>query len=197
MGPQLCSCGNEMCKAVDVGRDTASMGPQLCSCGNVGGRGRGGYAAQCFNGAATLQLRKLIAQHLLDNVVMLASMGPQLCSCGNEPTCHKYVARPPASMGPQLCSCGNRRCMLGIRAVMHASMGPQLCSCGNLTTIKVAAPLRLTCQAGFNGAATLQLRKHERTWKILVSRLASMGPQLCSCGNWGSNCKVGRGHPPR
>ena len=40
---------------------------------------------------------------------------------------------------------------------------------------------------GFNGAATLQLRKqYVRYGSPCNSKLASMGPQLCSCGNLGA-----------
>ena len=58
MGPQLCSCGNtqsryELCEVY-----LASMGPQLCSCGNPSPFISPATHAACFNGAATLQLRK-------------------------------------------------------------------------------------------------------------------------------------------
>ena len=84
-------------------------------------------------------------------------------------------------------------------------MGPQLCSCGN----NARPTPNSRSISGFNGAATLQLRKHisaiaqaagldplqwGRNFAVAetaaepepagpAAEPASMGPQLCSCGN--------------
>ena len=65
----------------------ASMGPQLYRCGNPHAPGLGHRAGRpCFNGAATLSLRKFVHDFgpRVDQVG--ASMGPQLYRCGNLPT---------------------------------------------------------------------------------------------------------------
>ena len=130
MGPQLYRCGNIPHRHPGRPVRVASMGPQLYRCGNAM-RGRGSHASRCsFNGAATLSLRKFVIAVL-------------------------PYHRDQASMGPQLYRCGNLR--IWGRAIMgdHASMGPQLYRCGNFAVISS----RLSHRLGFNGAATLSLRK--------------------------------------
>ena len=154
-----------------------------------------------------------------------ASMGPQLCSCGNNRTSVYVWRMPRASMGPQLCSCGNivgasrivgrnglqwgrnfAVAETGCRVYFYrngaeASMGPQLCSCGNQV---LRQPL-LHAPKGFNGAATLQLRKRPVMIRVegrnacfngaatlqLRKRIKS---QIGSCGltplQWGRNFAV-------
>ena len=83
-----------------------------------------------------------------------------------------------ASMGPQLCSCGNPTRSAASRAASKAaSMGPQLCSCGNWRRGGVYSR---TCR-GFNGAATLQLRKRSSS---TASSSGDVGLQ------WGRNFAV-------
>ena len=160
------------------------MGPQLCSCGNWSRLLRCYRLVRRFNGAATLQLRKLQDQAASDVLLMMLQWGR------NFAVAETWVD------------------VLGRRRTCPASMGPQLCSCGNSTP-----PVHATRgRPRFNGAATLQLRKHGagRIVAVPVGRLqwgrnfavaetrrrnrrdgrhrhASMGPQLCSCGNttWG------------
>ena len=62
---------------------TASMGPQLYRCGNDLGAGLGVESHKCFNGAATLSLRKYYEADNGSNQTHDASMGPQLYRCGN------------------------------------------------------------------------------------------------------------------
>ena len=58
MGPQLYRCGNsDDPDTQDVGT-SASMGPQLYRCGNYMPQGPHWRRRMCFNGAATLSLRK-------------------------------------------------------------------------------------------------------------------------------------------
>ena len=45
---------------IDLNTFFASMGPQLCSCGNTRSSASQSGRVSRFNGAATLQLRKLI-----------------------------------------------------------------------------------------------------------------------------------------
>ena len=131
MGPQLYRCGNsrnpscapQSSKSLQWGRNfivaeirlantsfaavwNASMGPQLYRCGNgvpdpvwdqekrcfngaatlslrkFYNRGHTPYDPASFNGAATLSLRKCPGKHRAQ-IVALASMGPQLYRCGN------------------------------------------------------------------------------------------------------------------
>ena len=132
MGPQLYRCGNKNKGDRGFNRVFASMGPQLYRCGNAPFRS------------------------LIQHSHYIASMGPQLYRCGNEKA---FVVVPPAylpaSMGPQLYRCGNVRLALNRFEEPPASMGPQLYRCGNFTTSLYA----LNTPAGFNGAATLSLRK--------------------------------------
>ena len=109
----------------------ASMGPQLYRCGNPPSQQHANRSKARFNGAATLSLRKCVDIALRDKGLARASMGPQLYRCGNT---HKRQKGSSFSI---------------------ASMGPQLYRCGNVI-IKPAPPVR---GRGFNGAATLSLRK--------------------------------------
>ena len=61
----------------------ASMGPQLYRCGNLSYFIYMKYINSCFNGAATLSLRKF--SDVLHGMIreLTASMGPQLYRCGN------------------------------------------------------------------------------------------------------------------
>ena len=155
MGPQLCSCGNLADTTEGRTARLASMGPQLCSCGNLEREGIK-LTDERFNGAATLQLRK-------------------------------RVSRRPAFRRPGLLQWGRNFAVAETRIIHRVD---QLLS------------------ERFNGAATLQLRKHDaridrcydygglqwgrnfavaETWYLMAYAYtmipASMGPQLCSCGN--------------
>ena len=137
-----------------------------------------------------------------------ASMGPQLCSCGNRQNHHvRFVRHQIASMGPQLCSCGNmrqkkwelwgwmlqwgRNFAVAETARMHvettdslvASMGPQLCSCGNPRPTGTNPSFK----TGFNGAATLQLRKPA------LDRTDAVGESVLQ---WGRNFAVAETDKP-
>ena len=157
-------------------------------------------------------------------------MGPQLYRCGNYTYHISYTRHVRASMGPQLYRCGNYLEMpdlqqrvdplqwgrnfivaetpleAGPRSIraLAASMGPQLYRCGNIASGGASAEKA----QGFNGAATLSLRKRSPTWRpcrpaatlqwgrnfivaetvsfqssIMLLSYASMGPQLYRCGN--------------
>ena len=59
MGPQLYRCGNSQLCIIDMNvKLAASMGPQLYRCGNFLGSILPQRSCPCFNGAATLSLRK-------------------------------------------------------------------------------------------------------------------------------------------
>ena len=122
----------------------------------------------CFNGAATLSLRKLRLLH--GSIVAIhASMGPQLYRCGNVQNQALPKRNMGASMGPQLYRCGNIlnvarnpvQSLPDITNAPTASMGPQLYRCGN-------SEGGLQCES-----------------RRAVGQLASMGPQLYRCGNNG------------
>ena len=134
----------------------------------------------CFNGAATLSLRKYA--DVLDGLRLhlIASMGPQLYRCGNGGRRPHPLRRHLASMGPQLYRCGNLPLLVGQPRRIHASMGPQLYRCGNVRNFHM---VHHTC-IRFNGAATLSLWKFDKTKaRVLELEKASMGPQLYRCGN--------------
>ena len=179
MVPQLYRCGNLSLLRDAVQHVDASMGPQLYRCGNPYSNSLGAEIPICFNGAATLSLRKL-GPACLPNVSLLGFNGAATLSLRkpNAPglgyciqsllqwgrnfivaeTCSvgkRLVAGIAASMGPQLYRCGNWFCPCGAVNLNSASMGPQLYRCGNQD--------RKDVRAGHN--------------------LASMGPQLYRCGN--------------
>ena len=134
-----------------------------------------------------------------------ASVGPQLYRCGNYHVARQALEEiTAASMGPQLYRCGNYRGRRNHNKHTDASMGPQLYRCGNTRPTKHrrrtysgfngAATLSLRkfgyraekeyLSEGFNGAATLSLRKC-LVWVVYccATPVASMGPQLYRCGN--------------
>ena len=120
------------------------MGPQLYRCGNV----------------STDRVTCTAAP---------ASMEPQLYRCGNHDRLHTHGnVLLVASMGPQLYRCGNAEPRLVHEQVSHASMGPQLYRCGNLPPSLPSVRNR----AGFNGAATLSLRKYNDAGQRLQDRFA-------------------------
>ena len=111
MGPQLYRCGNGKSIRGIAPPDFASMGPQLYRCGNAKVPltlptasfllqwGRNFIVAEisrrarrrcsrmrCFNGAATLSLRKSVRAAFSRDKSQFASMGPQLYRCGNKET---------------------------------------------------------------------------------------------------------------
>ena len=155
MGPQLYRCGNLRKPYRKKGGAMASMGPQLYRCGNWRPRAPRGGASRCFNGAATLSLRKyltstagsllvqwlqwgrnfIVAEMRLDPLEIVdiphASMGPQLYRCGNGDDGDDVSSLGAASMGPQLYRCGNKRVSAKNDNHGCASMGPQLYRCGN------------------------------------------------------------------
>ena len=143
----------------------ASMGPQLYRCGNNPYPGKkGGWswglqwgrnfivaetarwaavpspAPSCFNGAATLSLRK--------------------------PTCRKAGCTSGRMLqwGRNFIVAETRQHLRRLLHSSQASMGPQLYRCGNL-------PHAAACPGqgnGFNGAATLSLRKHAGCYADIV-----------------------------
>ena len=205
MGPQLCSCGNatkglriqERGVQLQWGAATlqlrkhaplllplrhgfaASMGPQLCSCGNAHHMYASRVRGFGFNGAATLQLRKLSGRT------------------------RKKVARRRFN-GAATLQLRKRRAKRDEGAREQSFNGAATLQ---LRKPAYAARYRLH-SLGFNGAATLQLRKqgNQREYAECLAALqwgrnfavaetnvrnktlfficsASMGPQLCSCGN--------------
>ena len=169
-------------------------------------RQRPALTRPCFNGAATLSLRKFkrLGNDARDS--LKASMGPQLYRCGNTHCrifCRRYLL---ASMGPQLYRCGNSHSFSVILRhmavlqwgrnfiVAEILAAPPLLSWRHVR-FNGAATLSLRKSmvyygsingtTSFNGAATLSLRKSIRRLLALVAALAaSMGPQLYRCGNW-------------
>ena len=132
----------------------ASMGPQLYRCGNPYHTPDYSAPTYRFNGAATLSLRKLYSHTILYTSILYASMGPQLYRCGNNeplvgPLVHGY-----ASMGPQLYRCGNVRLVDPVHQHGGLQWGRNF-----IVAETSDSSIRYTSTAGFNGAATLSLRK--------------------------------------
>ena len=107
-----------------------------------------------FNGAATLSLRK----HLGDGQAPAgtASMGPRLYRCGNVEDGFSNVHRMRLLQWGRdfIVAETNGIGRLGIHP-LSASMGPRLYRCGNEQIEEYTPPPN----PGFNGAATLSLRK--------------------------------------
>ena len=134
----------------------------------------------CFNGAATLSLRKL---HCHDVVwknsdsfngaatLSLRKPGKSYGAC---------LARKVASMGPQLYRCGNFIAMMLSGKIAIASMGPQLYRCGNLARVTAPAWPERLLQWGRNFIVAETKKGGGIPYLIFY---ASMGPQLYRCGN--------------
>ena len=179
MGPRLFSRGNRFCLRSGVtpnwrlqwGRDSsvaeirafqllfttatnASMGPRLFSRGNGTTVSGASESEVSFNGAATLQSRKLTL-HLGAAPRMLLQWGRDSSVAEIVIVTPEVAAEAAASMGPRLFSRGNPSSENTGQMTKDASMGPRLFSRGN-DAEKVLPDL---IQLGFNGAATLQSRK--------------------------------------
>ena len=179
MGPQLCSCGNQQKAAERTAALLASMGPQLCSCGNTAS----GYTRPTLEplqwgrnfAVAETPCRQSGRRHK-----DTASMGPQLCSCGNSmpavPTrspIHRFNGAATLQLRkPESVRSGSRR-------YNRLQWGRNF-AVAETSPVIMRSDSTPTC---FNGAATLQLRKPVGLNLMRNLNRASMGPQLCSCGN--------------
>ena len=156
MGPQLYRCGN---RDRDTSHATQRMllqwGRNFIVAETGIGIRRTPRRGCCFNGAATLSLRKPSPQWPGVSLIARASMGPQLYRCGNQNALMILFRLRIASMGPQLYRCGNIHPPEPAVDRGRASMGPQLYRCGNTDPASPAPDMRR----------------------------ASMGPQLYRCGN--------------
>ena len=204
MGPQLYRCGNTHRRHHRRNRSRASMGPQLYRCGNSARSAACSSGSACFNGAATLSLRKREpggsprVRHPRFNGAATLSLRKPTCllvglSCANSfnGAATLSLRKPAAAM---------RRMPIST----PASMGPQLYRCGNLSMlkkgIKVISSLQWgrnfivaeTGDAGTDGGSGTQLQwgrnfivAETRRFRrgIFRNRSASMGPQLYRCGN--------------
>ena len=147
---------------------------------------------QCFNGAATLSLRKLPLElcHLTLTLELqwgrnfiVAETGclPDLCRC-HAPGFNGAATLSLRKWRPAQNACLSLSC---------ASMGPQLYRCGNSSSRRPRA--NGTCS--FNGAATLSLRKWlDQFCDDHSVDVASMGPQLYRCGNYRPNAGLAFKH---
>ena len=205
MGPQLYRCGNQApCRPRGTlpwrfnGAATLSLRKH--------GYGPGSWSgSQRFNGAATLSLRKHAIVRSFTTCVNMLQWGRNFIVAETWRLAVDCRGRVHASMGPQLYRCGNlalkydkhqtlfklqwgrnfivaeTSCQVFmLRCDIQASMGPQLYRCGNPDTPGRHGQV----PAGFNGAATLSLRKRAQDTRG-AGKVggASMGPQLYRCGN--------------
>ena len=178
------------------------MGPQLYRCGNSRSSVRPTMQRNCFNGAATLSLRKCQIRTMNKHIRPTLQWGRNFIVAEMSDPHHEQAHPAYASMGPQLYRCGNGVVpRYGDRST-EASMGPQLYRCGNSETTlytlldgllqwgrnfivaETPSPVSsLNSSPRFNGAATLSLRKRLNRFNLVCLRRASMGPQLYRCGN--------------
>ena len=211
MGPQLYRCGDlsrigHICRR----RNYASMGPQLYRCGDTPDATAASGSAPCFNGAATLSLRRRDTYRKMGFRVTLLQWGRNFIVAETRP-CSKMSAcvspsfngaatlslrRPVMELQAQtaaiklqwgrnfiVAETRNVRCASSGRDDILASMGPQLYRCGD-----VLPHMGGKCRPGvrcFNGAATLSLRRRRQNAyeTHLMQTRASMGPQLYRCGD--------------
>ena len=157
------------------------MGPQLCSCGNAVSTGAAGAAGACFNGAATLQLRKLSGPEFAKQRAFALQWGRNFAVAETYQTAVSHAAILLASMGPQLCSCGNTWPRYGSHTTYtKLQWGRNFAVAETLHGLTRYTYARVL-QWGRNFAVA-ETRRPGRS--IPHTMLASMGPQLCSCGNW-------------
>ena len=183
MGPQLYRCGNsKSTPSAAAGISTALQWGRNFIVAEIHGRHTcPGRTLSCFNGAATLSLRKWGRLALLPVCQQPASMGPQLYRCGNRLGSERATLhRHSASMGPQLYRCGNDYGALQPVPDERASMGPQLYRCGNLSMVVRFGPVAVSLQWGRNFIVAEICRVPGGAGGDVR---ASMGPQLYRCGN--------------
>ena len=150
-------------------------------------------------------MRKCARANDYDCVIVCASMGPQLYRCGNR--WNRYLCRfcvLEASMGPQLYRCGNISEPSGnVMSLPSLQWGRNFIVAETQAKVKdcvdfswklqwgrnfivaetVAVAPRHRTGLGFNGAATLSLRKPQSVDTHPRALCAPMGPQLYRCGN--------------
>ena len=229
MGPQLYRCGNvehnvnfeEYPLLLQWGRNfivaetrpknctvprqmQASMGPQLYRCGNGQPQHEQRASLVCFNGAATLSLRKRDVRLARKPANRSSFNGAATLSLrkrrrGAWRRCSRPCFNGAATLSLRklrivsICSfnCGllqwGRNFIVAetsgvpffLRVGPGASMGPQLYHCGNAD---VKAPARPHVPASM-GPQLYRCGNSEPHREIQRVRIASMGPQLYRCGN--------------
>ena len=157
MGPQLYRCGNaSQDDTAAIAELSLQWGRNFIVAEIDGHQLNFFWVEACFNGAATLSLRKWRVRRGRQETRTCFN-GAATLSLRKCATARQNSARiTPASMGPQLYRCGNRDKIHVIEMSNYASMGPQLYRCGNGSWL--IAPLAPS--SSFNGAATLSLRKY-------------------------------------
>ena len=138
----------------------ASMGPQLYRCGNPLTRQFAAAPRTCFNGAATLSLRKcrcvrpvFRGRACFNGAATLSLRKWKVCRCSLQ-------AMPRFNGAATLSLRKSSRRKAGRSKHVLASMGPQLYRCGN----SASNPEPPSYNLRFNGAATLSLRKFPTIW---------------------------------
>ena len=107
MGPQLYRCGNKGRKYKVRLLNMASMGPQLYRCGNIRTVRGSWTGTRCFNGAATLSLRKPTGNFLPSSGSTGFNGAATLSLRKHDAIQEALSYECGASMGPQLYRCGN------------------------------------------------------------------------------------------
>ena len=206
MGPQLYRCGNR--QDVRVAYDAAvyaSMGPQLYRCGNGPVWPARSTARNCFNGAATLSLRKYcvvfydsITMPMLQwgrNFIVAEIHGARATSLWSSPSFNGAATLIVAEMNQPPChlvlfwSCFNGAATLSLRKLdqepqavrdLVALQWGRNFIVAEMSHRSANWPTGATLQWGRNFiVAEIRNIQHQR----LRNSVASMGPQLYRCGN--------------
>ena len=134
---------------------TASMGPQLYRCGNLCRYALPFPDDPCFNGAATLSLRKPFMGLVNGVTEVVLQWGRNFIVAETWSSSSPAVFLGRLQWGRNFIVAETRLFRLTLLSYGAASMGPQLYRCGNLSLIKESMSIYIS----FNGAATLSLRK--------------------------------------
>ena len=156
MGPQLYRCGNNTYGVTTVAAFQASMGPQLYRCGNgqdvpVNGPGE----RRCFNGAATLSLRKLdiLRQHRPRDIWLQWGRNFIVAETSHSGHCRPY--QPMLQWGRNFIVAETQYNEITLYLGGLLQWGRNFIV-AETTQSHILDPHLLQC---FNGAATLSLRK--------------------------------------
>ena len=179
MGPQLYRCGNLAGGAIGYLFSRLQWGRNFIVA-ETGSTSASSARPACFNGAATLSLRKHSGWPPRCRSVRALQWGRNFIVAETTGMSTGIWDTMSLQWGRNFIVAETRQQVPQPGRGVRASMGPQLYRCGNPTLFMVV------CAAipSFNGAATLSLRKREdRRARPAEDHRASMGPQLYRYGN--------------
>ena len=181
MGPQLYRCGNSPCASGTPRRSGCFNGAATLSLRKRGPRSRRSSGHTCFNGAATLSLRKQPpgAPTVLTDAMLQWGrnfiVAETMVGLGDD------VTEALASMGPQLYRCGNTRHLRrSWGGSFRLQWGRNFIVAETLHVQMAQSTGMALLQWGRNFIVAETGRLQRTVWE---PRHASMGPQLYRCGN--------------